>query len=95
MRRLAANAIPCRPTGYGFDRNRDHYDANGRIVPQSVPTVWRSRGDRISVAERTAKHPGSGVEYVYGLPLETLDREQDMRIAYAELERRLAERQSL
>ncbi|MEK8226477.1 hypothetical protein NKG05_10960 [Oerskovia sp. M15] len=81
------------PVLYGYDRNRDHYDANGRIVPNSVITVWRSKGDRISETERTATHPGSGVEHVYELPFETLDREKDMRIAYAEFERRLAERE--
>ncbi|MFD6164211.1 class I SAM-dependent DNA methyltransferase [Oerskovia sp. NPDC060287] len=83
------------PVLYGYDRNRDHFDVNGRIVPNSVLTLWRKKGGnegRYSHDELTATHPGSGVEYVYELPFETLDREQDMRIAYAEFELRLAER---
>lgn len=80
------------PVLYGYDRKSSYYDANGRLVPNSVLSVWRSKGDRISVEERTATHPGSGVDYTYELPFVTLDREADMRIAYAEFERRLAER---
>ena len=68
------------------------YDANGRLVPNSVLTVWRKKGDRITEEERTATHPGSGIDYVYELPFGTLDREADMRTAYAEFERRLAEK---
>ncbi|MFJ4108643.1 class I SAM-dependent DNA methyltransferase [Oerskovia enterophila] len=85
------------PVLYGYDRNRDHFDVNGRIVPNSVLTLWRKKGGnegRYSHDELTATHPGSGVQYVYELPFETLDREQDMRIAYAEFERRLAARES-
>jgi hypothetical protein len=68
------------------------YDANGRLVPNSVLTVWRKKGDAITEDERKAVHPGSGVEYTYELPFGTLDREADMRTAYAEFERRLAEK---
>src|SRR5699024_2182557 len=42
------------PVLYGYDRNRDFYDANGRLVPNEVLKVWRTKGDRISVEERTA-----------------------------------------
>lgn len=77
---------------YGYDRNSSFYDANGRLVPTSVLQVWRRKGDAITEAERTAVHPGSGVAYTYELPFVTLDREADMRQAYAEFERRLAER---
>jgi len=78
------------PVLYGYDRNRDHTDANGRLVPNSVLTVWRQKGDRISQDERTATNQ-AGNTYTYELPFVTLDREADMRTAYAEFERRLAE----
>ncbi|MFK5644883.1 class I SAM-dependent DNA methyltransferase [Ornithinimicrobium sp. LYQ121] len=75
---------------HGYDQRDYTYDANGRLVPNSVLTTWRARGDRLSEEERTAVHPGSGVAYTYELPFGTLDREADMRTAYAEFERRLA-----
>lgn len=77
---------------YGYDQWEYTYDANGRLVPNSVLTVWRKKGDAITEEERKAVHPGSGVEYTYELPFGTLDREADMRTAYAEFERRLAEK---
>lgn len=83
------------PVLYGYDRNRDHYDDNGRLVPNSVLTTWRKKGGndgRFSEDELTAVHPGSGVAYTYELPFQTLDREAHMRQAYAEFERRLAAR---
>ncbi len=75
---------------YGYDHWEYTYDANGRLVPNSLLTVWRKKGDMITAEERTATHPGSGIEYVYELPFGTLDREADMRTAYAEFGRRLA-----
>ncbi|KZE95371.1 hypothetical protein AVP42_00347 [Agromyces sp. NDB4Y10] len=77
---------------YGYDRNSHFYDANGRLVPNSVLTVWRQRGDAISQEERTATHPASGIDYTYELPFVTLDREADMRRAYAHFEQILQER---
>lgn len=77
---------------YGYDHWEYTYDANGRLVPNSVLAVWRKKGDAITEDERKAVHPGSGVEYTYELPFGTLDREADMRTAYAEFERRLAEK---
>lgn len=77
---------------YGYDRTSYVYDANGRLVPTSVLQAWRRKGDVVTEAERTAVHPGSGIAYTYELPFVTLDREADMRRAYAEFERRLAER---
>lgn len=76
---------------YGYDRNTYFYDANGRLVPNSVLTVWRKKGERSTEEERTATNQ-AGNTYVYELPFQTLDREHDMRVAYAEFERRLAER---
>lgn len=77
---------------YGYDRSAYFYDANGRLVPNSVLAAWRQKGDAISEEERTATHPGSGIDYTYELPFVTLDREADMRQAYAHFERILQER---
>ncbi|MDO8147500.1 class I SAM-dependent DNA methyltransferase [Isoptericola sp. b515] len=80
------------PVLYGYDRNRDHYDANGRIVPNEVLTTWRKRGGNegcYSDEDLTATHQGSKVGYLYELPFETLDREAHMRQAYAVFESRL------
>lgn len=79
------------PVLHGYDRNRDFYDANGRLVPTSVIQVWKRKGDAIDEDERTAAN-ASGYTYTYELPFRTLDREHDMRVAYAEFERRLAQR---
>jgi len=76
---------------HGYDRNRDFYDDNGRLVPTSVIQVWKRKGDAIDEDERTATN-ASGYTYTYELPFRTLDREHDMRVAYAEFERRLAQR---
>ncbi|GAB2622937.1 class I SAM-dependent DNA methyltransferase [Pseudactinotalea suaedae] len=77
------------PVLYGYDRNTYFYDENGRLVPNSVLSVWRKKGDAITEEERTAVHPGSGIAYTYELPFVTLDREADMRKAYAVFEQRL------
>lgn len=74
---------------YGYDHNSYVYDAKGRLVPNEVLSVWRKKGDAISGAERTATNQ-AGYTYIYELPFTLLDREKDMREAYAEFERRLA-----
>jgi len=79
------------PVLFGYDRNSYLYDAHGRFVSNSVLTVWRRKGDRITEEERTATNR-AGNTYTYELPFVTLDREADMRQAYAEFERRLTER---
>jgi hypothetical protein len=76
---------------HGYDRTTYFYDANGRLVPNSVLTVWRKKADDISLEERTATN-ASGNTYTYELPFVTLDREADMRQAYAHFEKLLAER---
>lgn len=76
------------PVLYGYDRNKYLYDINGRLVPQEVLAVWRKKGDAITEEERTATN-AAGNTYVYELPFQFLDREADMREAYAEFEKRL------
>jgi hypothetical protein len=79
------------PVLYGRDRYDYYYDLNGRLVPNSVLSVWRKKGDRITEEERTATNQ-AGNTYTYGLPFVTLDREKDMREAYAHFEQLLRER---
>ncbi|WP_426171486.1 Eco57I restriction-modification methylase domain-containing protein [Microbacterium sp. DWRC1-3] len=76
---------------YGYDRNTYFYDANGRLVPIEVLKVWHQKGETISQEERTATN-ASGNTYEYELPFVTLDREADMRQAYAHFEKILQER---
>lgn len=86
------------PVLFGYDRALDKvkekyvFDGNGRLVPASVIKIWRQKGDAITEDECTATHPGSGIDYTYELPFVTLDREADMRQAYAHFERILEER---
>jgi hypothetical protein len=82
------------PVLYGYDHDTYLYDANGRLIPNPVLTAWRKRSeDRLTEEDRTATN-ATGNPYVYELPFVTLDREADMRTAYAEFERRLEERAS-
>jgi hypothetical protein len=76
---------------YGYDRNRDFYDRCGRLVPSTVISTWRKKGNLISPEERTATN-ASGNTYTYELPFVNLDREADMRQAYAHFEQVLSER---
>ena len=76
---------------YGYDRNVYFYDANGRLVPTIVLAGLAPQGRGNHEDERTATN-ASGNTYIYELPFRTLDREPDMRTAYAEFERRLQER---
>lgn len=73
------------PVLAGYDRNDYLYDANGRLVPTPVRTPWRKKGDSLTLEERTATNP-AGTTYVYELPFAFLDREADMRTAYAHFE---------
>lgn len=73
------------------------FDANGRQIPSSVRTAWNKAGrpeSGLPVEERTAVHPsatGTGRTIVYEQPFRILDREADMRTAYAEFQRRMEE----
>ena len=66
----------------------DRFDANGRKVPKEIvkADAKLKDGARLSEADRTWTHPQSGVEYVYEYPFRQLDREADMREAYARFE---------
>ncbi|MGO9349550.1 MAG: class I SAM-dependent DNA methyltransferase [Mycobacterium sp.] len=76
------------PVLYGYDRSTYLYETNGRLVPREVLTVWRTKGNDLSVEERTATNP-AGNTYIYEPPFRFLEREADMRAAYAEFEKRL------
>lgn len=64
----------------------NHYDANGRLVPNEVMKLYKAKGENLTEEERTATHPGSGIDYTYEFPFVVLDREADMRAAYAKFE---------
>ena len=70
------------PVLYGYDKNRDYYDLNGRLVPGDVVKAWQKSGDATPVEELTATN-ASGNTYVYEPPFTTLDREADLREAHA------------
>lgn len=85
------------PVLHGYDRTKYVYDAHGREVPTPVLQLWRARGldqssiEGLSEEERTHTN-ASGNTYTYEMPFRTLDREADMRTAYAHFEKVLAER---
>lgn len=81
------------PVLYKYDTQRDHYDQNGRLVPAEVFETWQKLGDSAGEAELSATN-AQGFTYTYAPPFATLDREADMRAAYAEFEQRLNERTS-
>jgi hypothetical protein len=76
---------------HGYDRSVYFFDSNGRLVPNSVLTVWRSKGNRVTETERTATN-AAGNTYTYELPFVTLDREADIRTAHAHFSQLLEER---
>lgn len=73
---------------YGYDHNTYLYDSNGRLVPNSIQVLYRKKGEDLTDEELTATNQ-AGNTYTYELPFDFLDREADMRTAYAEFERRL------
>ena len=79
------------PVLYGYGHTTYLYDANGRLVPNVVQVPWRMKGDATPVEERTATNQ-AGNTYTYELPFTFLDREADLRAAYADFERRLESR---
>jgi hypothetical protein len=82
------------PVLSGYDRDAYFYDANGRLVPNSVLTVWRQRGPCVDPGELASTHPGSGIEYRYVPPIASRDRESELKRAHTEFVARLASRTS-
>ena len=79
------------PVLRGYDQHKYVFDANGRLVPTGLIAEWRKRGDALTDEERHVPNAaGNPTQYV--LPFRTLDREAEMREAYAYFERKLAER---
>ncbi|WP_037182160.1 DNA methyltransferase [Rhodococcoides fascians] len=72
------------PVLAGYDRKQVAFDDNGRIVPTGVLQAWRKLGQPTEGFERVETHPGSEVSYTYRAPFAFVERERDMRIAYAE-----------
>jgi hypothetical protein len=70
------------PVLVNYEKN-DLYDANGRKVPGDIARLYKKLDLQLSIAQRTWKHPQSGVEYVFELPFQSFDREEDVRKAYA------------
>jgi len=77
------------PVLLAYDRGQYVFDSNGRMVPTPVLSLLRKSGCAGPDEDRTHVHSGSGMEYVYEAPFTNLDREEDMRAAYREFERRL------
>ena len=82
---------------YDYDHGRGQgayvYDANGRQLPTPVRRAWEKRqrptsNEDMPLSERTHTHPGSGVSYVYDLPIRIRDRESDFRRIYTALKDR-------
>ncbi len=69
----------------------NRYDGFGRLVPNQVATAWLKKGALATAEDRTATNQ-AGNTYTYELPFRLLDREADMRQAYAHFERILDEK---
>ncbi len=66
----------------------DYFDKNGRKVPTGIAKLHEKRGgeETLSLQERTWVHPQSQVVYHFEYPFRILDREADLRAAYAKYE---------
>ncbi|RAV33819.1 Eco57I restriction-modification methylase domain-containing protein [Corynebacterium heidelbergense] len=69
----------------------DLYDANGRKVPKAIARdhTKLAPGEELSDQQRTWTHPQSGVTYTFHYPFQPLDREADLRAAYARFAKEL------
>ena len=80
---------------YTYDRGEDKrakiYDDDGRLIPSSLRTAWNKAGRPeygMSENDRTYINP-SGREITAPEPFRILDREADLRKAYAAFEERM------
>lgn len=66
----------------------DYFDANGRKVPKEIVKLHEKRDgeETLSLQERTWVHPQSQAVYHFEYPFRILDREADLRAAYAKYE---------
>ncbi|MGO3037964.1 MAG: class I SAM-dependent DNA methyltransferase, partial [Corynebacterium variabile] len=66
----------------------DYFDANGRKVPKEISKLHEKRGgeESLSLQERAWVHPQSQAVYHFEYPFRILDREADLRAAYATYE---------
>lgn len=66
----------------------DYFDANGRKVPKEIAKLHEKRGgeEPLTLQERTWVHPQSQAVYHFEYPFRILDREADLRAAYAKYE---------
>ncbi len=71
----------------------DYFDANGRKVPKEISKLHEKRGgeETLTLQERTWVHPQSQAVYHFQYPFRILDREADLRAAYATYEPMLKE----
>ncbi|MGP5589981.1 Eco57I restriction-modification methylase domain-containing protein [Corynebacterium variabile] len=71
----------------------DYFDANGRKVPKEISKLHAKRGgeETLTLQERTWVHPQSQAVYHFQYPFRILDREADLRAAYATYEPMLKE----
>lgn len=80
---------------YTYERGEDKrgkvYDSNGRLIPSTVRTAWNKAGRPeygLSIADRTYDTP-EGRQITAPEPFRILDREADMREAYAAFAERM------
>lgn len=74
---------------HGYDQRDYTYDTNGRLVPNSVRSLWHKLGEpqdpsKMPAFVRTSPHPDSGRVYIYTPPFTGFDREEDFRACAAE-----------
>lgn len=71
----------------------DRFDANGRKVPKEIVKKQKKAGTDVELPEEERRwtHAQSDVEYLYEYPFRQLDREADLRAAYAKYEQILKE----
>ncbi|WP_225735780.1 Eco57I restriction-modification methylase domain-containing protein [Gulosibacter chungangensis] len=78
------------PVLVGHDKTKYVYDLYGREIPGELAREWHRRGNDIEEEELLVPNTeGNLTQYV--LPFRTLDREAEMREAYAYFEKKLQE----